>query len=117
MSESENSLITLVNNVKSKLLYLYDIEHDEELIGSNIETLSDYLNSNLYVEYRIDSCYQYRSVCIVVAIHNPYICIDTATSSIIGYLNEKTEVSLPTEVCDEINEFFNRKYESGRYAL
>ena len=105
MTNNEN--MDYLKRVREEIeMYYNGFEEDEEE-----KTLFDYLANVLDYEIAINSSFEYSSCKVWVTLGGPNIWIDTASNEIkLAWGCERAELWLPSEICDEINDYFEELY-------
>ena len=86
--------------------YYNGFEEDEEE-----KTLYDYLADVLDYEITINSSFEYSSCKVWITLGGPNVWIDTASHEIkLAWGGERAELWLPSEICDEIDSYFEEIY-------
>lgn len=116
MDNLHEELLTIVNSVKSDLILLVDNLHNEEgeekvIIDGVSCDLYSYFDQALDIEYRVGPDLTYRAVRIAIALGGPNIYVDTNNTSVEGcWGSAALAISLPTEVCEEIDKYFEMEF-------
>lgn len=101
--------------VKDIANYLNNLAND--LASGNVDeedgyqSLYDYFSDAYDIEYRIDSDDKYKSVKIIIAGDEPYICVDTSGAYVSIYWNSICVVApISYTASDKIDDIFEEIY-------
>lgn len=74
-------------------------------------SMVDYLSDVLDYEITLNSRMEYRSCKVWVTLGGPNVWIDTAENEIkLAWSNERESIWLPSEICEEIDFYFEELY-------
>lgn len=116
MKELEN----MVTSIRDELNRLYeadytDEERDEMEGNGEAYDLCSYFSDVLDVEYTISGNMDFLGARIAVALGGPNIYVDTRSSYVEGFWGRDHWTAwIPSEVCDEIYEIFEERYDAAR---
>lgn len=103
MTENREYLLRVREEIEN---YYNGFEEDEEE-----KSLYDYLIDILDFELTIDSRMEYRSCKVWITLGGPNVWIDTAERVIkLAWGGERDEIYLDSDICDEIDSYFEEIY-------
>lgn len=106
MKDNENKEYLL--RVKEEIVNYYDGFTDED---GEEKGLYDYLSDILDFEITINSRFEYSSCKVWITLGGPNVWIDTSSHEIkLAWGGEKESVWLWSQICDEIDSYFEEIY-------
>lgn len=103
MTENREYLLRVREEIE---MYYNGFEEDEEE-----KSLYDYLSDILDYEITIDSRMNYISCKVWITLGGPNVWIDTRERAIkLAWGNERDDVYLNSDICDEIDSYFEEIY-------
>lgn len=116
MTKTNNALYTMCERICDELTSLYEADYtddEREELEERGEAcdLYGYFNDVLDYEYTISSRLDFLGVKVWVTLGGPNIYIDTRAGEIVGRWGvDEARVYLPSEICDEIDAYFEELY-------